>query len=616
MVEKRYGNRTQGTECWFSLDEEWNGREEVLTPIDDKGIRTSVSGYHDGTEQRFYYVEQNHLLLSNLDHTEVKCLYGIPGNDQEICLLAVNDQGVFLSEKKYGSEEKESIVLWLTHDGKLKKKIPLKGNIVQAYICGSLIFYRQAVYLREGKLRSGDDNCCSAYWIDMDAGTGNAVFLARDERAQKGKPYNERSNCRHLSIEYLMGNDKGAVFKLSARYYYIDDDYDNVIEEEGEGWYYYDFKKIYCLSHSKCLPHSVYEKPQEYRQQREAYSVESMQWHRDIVAFNMEKNLMWVSKKQNKRKCWMPMLISGRLEKHIKIDQPAWEIPDDTLHVIGRWKEIFFDGERFYYYDDRQMCSLNEEGKTEKWQIEHLQAYKGIFRFNDYVFVRGGDHGYDKCFICPAGHCFQTICSVWPYIGGWGDREKAEEDRRLIENFDNVYETDEDKRQYKNEWKAASFVNEKEKEKDNTGNGSRQTVQNKVPTSQLEYWAGFRDYALKQNLDKKLKLSEAANHNWYAIRLGSATFRMECSVNTRKGTLRAAFFVKNAPDIFAQLKRNEDMVGSGLRQLGEVVWDGESQAANVSIITSCNGLNTEEQYNWFFQAVNRLYMAVFPYLDL
>ena len=60
MVEKRYGNRTQGTECWFSLDEEWNGREEVLTPIDDKGIRTSVSGYHDGTEQRFYYVEQNH----------------------------------------------------------------------------------------------------------------------------------------------------------------------------------------------------------------------------------------------------------------------------------------------------------------------------------------------------------------------------------------------------------------------------------------------------------------------------------------------------------------------------------------------------------------------------
>lgn len=98
--------------------------------------------------------------------------------------------------------------------------------------------------------------------------------------------------------------------------------------------------------------------------------------------------------------------------------------------------------------------------------------------------------------------------------------------------------------------------------------------------------------------------------------MGSAIFRFECSVNTRKETLRVAFFVQNNPNRFIRLEQAKTAIESVMENGGEkIVWDGKSQAANVSVISSRKGKNTEKQYEWFCQIVEKLYAAVSPYLD-
>lgn len=133
--------------------------------------------------------------------------------------------------------------------------------------------------------------------------------------------------------------------------------------------------------------------------------------------------------------------------------------------------------------------------------------------------------------------------------------------------------------------------------------------------SHLKYWTEFRAYAAQKGLNAGLRLSEAADHNWYAIYMGSAIFRFECSVNTRKETLRVAFFVQNNPNRFIRLEQAKTAIEAVMKNVGEIVWDGESKAANVSVIISRKGKNTEEQYEWFCQTVEKLYAAVSPYLD-
>lgn len=133
--------------------------------------------------------------------------------------------------------------------------------------------------------------------------------------------------------------------------------------------------------------------------------------------------------------------------------------------------------------------------------------------------------------------------------------------------------------------------------------------------SHLKYWTGFQTYAEQKGLNAGLRLSKAADYNWYAIRLSSATFRIECSVNTRKETLRAAFFVQNDPDRFIRLEHAKTAIEAILENAGRIVWDGKSQAANVSVISSQKGKSTEEQYDWFCYTVEKLYAAVSPYLS-
>lgn len=613
MSEGSFRSRTQGTECQCKVAIR-DYRNENLS-FKEERICGGLAGYYDGSEQRFYYERGNHLLESDLDQTEAKCLCRIP-EEYGINNLTVNDKGIFAVCWGNTDENEISIILWFAHDGKLIKKIPLKRKIVQTYICSSLIFYRRAEYVNEGKM-SSDSDCShcpsSAYWMDMTTETENIIFQARKEKAQKAKCFDEYSNCRVLDVRSLIGNDKGAVFKLSSWYYCVDeDDMDKTIEEGTEGWYFYDFQKIYCLSHSKCRPDTLYYRPWEYKEQQRLCAAGKAVWHRDIEAFNMEKNLMWISRQKGGKKFWVPMNITADPKQCPRPDLPVWQIPDlvsDKYH--------FFDGDRLYCYQGRSLCSFDPKGQKEEWPIGWPWGdCEDIFRFGDYVFVYGAESsGYSitERFVCPASHAFGKILRVWDA----GSRVRSEEEYQLIHDFDNAPQADENDWERYDAWEETEIedleVESRESEKESEG---RQTGQYKIPASQLEYWADFRTYAVEKGINTRLKLSEAADHNWYAIRLGSAIFRIECSVNTRKETIRAAFFVKKAPEIFARLEQAESAIETGMGRLGEIVWDGGSQAANVSVIASRRGKSTAEQYEWFCQAVEKLYDVIAPYLGL
>ena len=137
---------------------------------------------------------------------------------------------------------------------------------------------------------------------------------------------------------------------------------------------------------------------------------------------------------------------------------------------------------------------------------------------------------------------------------------------------------------------------------------------NKVKASYLEYWTEFQAYAQKMELRGGIRLSKAGDHNWYALWLDDSTFRIECSVNTRKETLRTAFFVQNAPARFIRLEQAKTAIEDALESEGKIAWDGKSQAANVSVFNSRQGKSKEEQYDWFCRTAEKLYAAVSPYL--
>ncbi|MCM1113643.1 MAG: hypothetical protein NC399_10370 [Muribaculum sp.] len=55
-------------------------------------------------------------------------------------------------------------------------------------------------------------------------------------------------------------------------------------------------------------------------------------------------------------------------------------------------------------------------------------------------------------------------------------------------------------------------------------------------------------------------------------------------------------------------------IESALESEGKIVWDGESQAANISVFNSRQGKSIGEQYECFCRTAEKLYAAVAPYL--
>lgn len=159
-----------------------------------------------------------------------------------------------------------------------------------------------------------------------------------------------------------------------------------------------------------------------------------------------------------------------------------------------------------------------------------------------------------------------------------------------------------------NDWTDVSEETVKdETEKDETVSANHKSV------TQLEYWEGFSSYAESFGLNPAVTMAKLGERTWQALRMKPSYLRIECSFSVRKNSLRTAFIVEGHPEVFTRAEGARGEIDRELQGY-DVTWDGKSNAANISLTTSREGMSESEQYDWFCRAVEALCNAVRPRL--
>lgn len=135
-----------------------------------------------------------------------------------------------------------------------------------------------------------------------------------------------------------------------------------------------------------------------------------------------------------------------------------------------------------------------------------------------------------------------------------------------------------------------------------------------VHTSKIQYWRDFCAYVEREQSDSFLRMSKAADRNWYLIHLDRSIFAIECSVNTQSDSLRTAFIIRNNPEIFAKAEQQKKTIDNALKEFGVLTWDGTVRAAKVFVVTSRIEMSTEKQYEWFWRTAQAMYKVIRPCL--
>lgn len=374
----------------------------VLRPSDSmkRLVKTNVAMY----EGKIYMVELGYLYVSTVeDANQGDILAKAEMNIEKKTPLAVNDYGIFVIDaKEYGAQ-----VSWFTHEGEQVKNILIKGDVQQTYICGKLLFYI--------KLEESRTLLYSAYWMNMETGEEHSIYRAR----HKGNESN--SIMRAAYVSDIFGNERGAVLRL--HFIYLNCNEKGSSMRQG-GWYYYDFDKISCLSNSQGDPSAIYDNPGKYRKWisdcLDKYGHDP--YYINIMAINMEKNLMWVSREQNGNGPWEPMNITPDLEKRSRPDLPVWEWPEGIEDL--KWTGVcYFDGDYFYnYIDYYSFGSFAPDGKRQIWPVKSEST--DFMVLDSYVRINGewnGDDQSEEVFYSyfPASHEFGGV-SAKSKLHYWG----------------------------------------------------------------------------------------------------------------------------------------------------------------------------------------------------
>ena len=633
----------EGWEKYFSFSDfpddatKWRGMELQCilndgrdTPFILKSARKNWKLYGNFSYYRsnlYSIIHEKYIFVCAPDMTHKRCLIKIGENHAERLRLCVNDKGIFV----IGCDNKENgLILWYSHEGRLLKRFQMEGRLKCSYLCGTLFYY-----ILEERVKGRKEDFWkygSAYWMDLADGVKYNIFQGdcvryRSNRALDGNYIKSDAAC-------IMGNEKGAVIRIEfwADNSNIENDSDRLAEAFYiGGWYYYSHEKkqLFCLSDVGTIgPHTMLQDPVLTKKWSDQFrwNEKKCSDYRRIVAFNMEKNLMWVSGKEGGKECWgIPMDITPAKKPIPRLNLPVWE--KDPARLTGCKRPYYFDGENMYCLDmpddkmpwENRFCSINAAGRVERWPFyigDDNEAEMAVM--GDHVYVGlGARNNSDNCeelgliyfthvYVClPAGHVYRGVTHVIDT-----DKENKE-DYKLIEAFE---ENARAKKVQTTEIKPKAPIAQEEP----SVSGQTSPVKAGHP-GYVGYWQGLNDYMERTNWsaqNPKARVPQPGDHNWHAIRLGSAVFRIECAVSFQKGTMRAGFFVKNSPGDFATLEGMRWLIDSNLKDLGSVVWDSLSQSANVSVYTSLEDKSLEQQYRWFCQTASKLLETIFPYYQL
>lgn len=615
----------------------------------------------------------HYLTESTIEEKNRRILYKF---EQYVSRLVVNDSGIFvISAEDEQTDKLTTAILWLTKDGKEVKTIRLSGTIKQTYICGGLLFY---IRMEKTANPRNDHNCGSAYWMNMRDEQEHCIIRAQSEAIRKNIKHDWENNKSISAEQIFGNEIGAVIQIDASYYDRNDKvPYDQVREDDSSVWYFYSFAEqqtLTCLNIPCSGSLMLYYEPERYKKWLEHCRGDwekKDQQHPDglsIIGFDMAKNLMWVAMKKNGRYCRVPMNITTDPKKRLRPDLPIWYEPPKEEINNRSWHEgtltrdtVYFDGAQCYvstsHSYDACFYSMNKAGECDDWPIrEYSSRIAGFSVQGGQVFVAGilllehmgipvppemKDDLDHECSALrfPAGHKFEKVLG-YSFYGQKSvfnhSSHKDDEFQWLAQAFDEGKKADhkaylahleEEKAGEKKQKEAeqqeddvwAEFFNsfnqtssdEEQKEPEKTVSAEQVTV--KEAASHLEYWESFAVYAYEV-LDSGMRLPRAADRNWYAIRLGSAKTRIECSVNSRSETLRTAFFIQDAPDLFAKVQQNSSEIEKALESLGDIIWDGSSRAANISLFTSQTGKSMQEQYEWFCNAANLLNQTIQPYL--
>ncbi len=147
-----------------------------------------------------------------------------------------------------------------------------------------------------------------------------------------------------------------------------------------------------------------------------------------------------------------------------------------------------------------------------------------------------------------------------------------------------------------------------------TKSDNSETVKIFPEAAKLQYWQNFCTYVAKEQSDVSLRMSKAADRNWFLFHLDKSVFGIECSFNTHSNSLRTAFIIRDSPEIFEKAERERQNIDSVLKEFGALTWDGTVRAAKVFVVTSRKGMGIEEQYEWFWRTARAMYNAIRPCL--
>lgn len=377
-------SKPEGKERYFRMIQKCPGEWQLDHHVDAGNLRNHLAFYDYWLGERVYSVSgalsdgKRSLAESNIFGRN-KNVFAHP----EDGTLSVTDCGVFI----VSTGKSATTISWFTHDGEFTKKVTLQGDIIQTYICGSLVFY----------LRKEIDNwdiLNSAYWMDLEKEQENCIIRAEEKKIRANEKHSGYVNSKHIGAETIFGNELGAVLKMHFMYA---DNAERVPREEQtffetEGWYYYSFeeKNMHCLSSSVRCPHNAYYDPERYVQWRNDYC-DNFSHHMNIAAFDMERNLMWIMIRKNGKYCWAPMNITADPFKQLRPDLPIWMDPPCN----NRREVVYFDGRHCYtYMGDSRFTSIDAAGRREEWPIRYYAVDIGSFAvLGDHVLITGALKG-------------------------------------------------------------------------------------------------------------------------------------------------------------------------------------------------------------------------------
>lgn len=129
------------------------------------------------------------------------------------------------------------------------------------------------------------------------------------------------------------------------------------------------------------------------------------------------------------------------------------------------------------------------------------------------------------------------------------------------------------------------------------------TVKTTTDLLKLEFWTGFND-AMKNNMafTQNFRLHKAAPQHYYDLSIGSSSYHIGLTINTRKQLLGAEIYIDNNKAVFEIFKAHSDEISKLLDNVVE--WRDAGKASRILTTTKLDPReksNWDKAYNWFLE---------------